>query len=204
MKKLLKPTLLFIGILVAFASLAQERLTQEERKNALDHLKRTTTELQKSLKGLSDNQLNFKPDASTWSVAECLEHIAISESNLMGIVYGGLQGPADPALRSEVAMTDEALLGLITSRQQKVKTREEFEPTSKFGSFEGSWEAFLSKRNENVEFVKASEEDLRNRYFDFPFGKVDLYQVVLFIAGHTARHTDQIKELMARADFPKA
>jgi len=32
---------------------------------------------------------------------------------------------------------------------------------------------------------------------NFPFGKVDAYQVILLMSGHTIRHTDQIKEVIA-------
>ncbi len=204
MKNLLKPTLLLLGMAVAIVSLAQNTLTGEERKKALEHFKKTQTELKKTIKGLSEEQLNFKPDEGTWSVAECVEHIAISEGNIMGIVYGSLESKPDPSLRSSVAMPDDGVLGLITSRAQKVKTREEFEPKNGFGSFDGSMEEFTAKRKANMEFVKNTEEDLRNRYFDFPFGKVDLYQVVLFTSGHTQRHTDQIKELKEHASFPKS
>ena len=49
-----------------------------------------------------------------------------------------------------------------------------------------------------------TEDDLRNRYFDFPFGKADSYQIILFLSGHTKRHTDQIKEVIANEKFPQS
>jgi len=36
-----------------------------------------------------------------------------------------------------------------------------------------------------LKFIKEPKDDLRNRYFDFPFGKLDAYQIVLFMSGHT-------------------
>ena len=183
---------------------SQTPLTKEERSKAIAHLKQTNTELLKTVKGLSEEQLNFKMSDESWSVAECLEHIAISENNIFGIVEMTLQNEPDPSLRSEVKMSDDQVLGIIESREQKVKTRPEFEPTDQFGGFAGSLETFKSKRKSNMKFVKSSQEDLRNRYFDFPFGKVDAYQVVLFLSGHTKRHTDQIKEVMASDGFPES
>ena len=61
-----------------------------------------------------------------------------------------LQTEANPALRSEIAMSDDQLIGLIESREQKVKTRPEFEPTSKYGGFGGSLAEFKAKRKSNM------------------------------------------------------
>ncbi len=200
MKRLLL-SILSIALITNLA-IAQTTLTDEERGKAMDHLKKTNAELLKTVKGLSEEQLNYKMSEDSWSIANCVEHIAISETNIFGIVQMTLQNDPDPSLRSEVKMSDDQILGLIESRTQKVKTREEFEPTGKFGDYKGSLAEFKTKRKENMKYVKSSEDDLRNRYFDFPFGKVDAYQVVLFMSGHTKRHTDQIKEVMASAGFP--
>ena len=48
-----------------------------------------------------------------------------------------------------------------------------------------------------------TEEDLRNHISDSPFGPVDGYQSLLFIAGHMARHTLQIEEVMQAENFPE-
>lgn len=188
--------------LLSSLAFAQTTLSKEERSKAIDHLKSTNAELLKTVKGLSEAQLNYKPTEDSWSIANCVEHIAISENNIFGIVQMTLKNDPDPSLRSEVKMSDDQIIGLIESREQKVKTRPEFEPTDKYDGYDGSLAEFKSKRKENMKFVKSSEDDLRNRYFDFPFGKVDAYQVVLFMSGHTKRHTDQIKEVMASPGFP--
>lgn len=202
MKRFLLSTLSLA--LISTVAFAQTTISKEERSKAIDHLKTTNAELLKTVKGLSEEQLNYKPTSDAWSVAECVEHIAISETNIFGIVQMTLKNDPDPSMRSEVKMSDEQLLGIIESREQKVKTREEFEPTNKFGGYDATLSEFKTKRKSNMKFVKSTEDDLRNRYFDFPFGKVDSYQVVIFMSGHTKRHTDQIKEVMASEGFPKS
>ncbi|MDA0195721.1 MAG: DinB family protein [Bacteroidetes bacterium] len=189
-------------LLVGNNAFAQTQLTKDEKSKALDHLQSSQSELLKTVKGLSEEQLNYKPTPDYWSVAECVEHLAISETNIFGIVQMTLQSDPDPSMRGQVAMDDDGLLGIITSREQKVKTRPEFEPSGKFGSFKETLDEFKSKRKSNMNYVKTSTDDLRNRYFDFPFGKVDVYQVILFMSGHAIRHTDQIKEVMADSGFP--
>lgn len=202
----MKKTTILISCLALFvmntAVVAQTELTKDERSKALDHLKSSQKELLKTVKGLSETQLNYKPTPETWSIAECIEHIAISEKNIFGIVQMTLQNEPDPSKRSEVKMTDDQLVGMISSREQKVKTRPNFEPKENFGSYEGSVNEFKTQRKSNLSFVKSTKDDLRNRYFEFPFGKVDSYQVILFMSGHTTRHTDQIKEVMDNEGFP--
>lgn len=202
----MKPHKLFI-IVLAVAAMSFDKpaaeLTDAERKYAAQLLQETRDAIVKKVSKLSPAQLNFKPDASTWSVAECVEHIAISENNIFGFCQASLQQPADPSKRSEVKMSDEAIVKMIADRSQKRKTQESFEPTGKFGSFEATLAEFKTKRDNNINYVKTTRDDLRNHYNDFPFGKIDAYQTILFMAAHSKRHYDQIVELMADPKFPK-
>ncbi len=195
MKKL---TFLFLTTWV-FSVAAQ---STAERKKAVQHLKQTSQELMVAVKGLNENQLNYKTSEESWSIAECLEHLAISEKNLMGMVQMSLKEEADASKRSDVAMSDDQLLGLITSREQKVKTRKEFEPVNSFGSFKNTLNTFKERRKSNMEFVKTTDVQLRDYYLQFPFGLIDAYQGILFMSGHTTRHTNQIKEIMESEGFP--
>ncbi len=155
------------------------------------------------VEGLSDEQLNYKPSEEAWSIAECVEHLAISENAIFEAVSGAIQVTADASRRTEVAMTDEELLGMITNRSNKIKTSEAFEPSGKFGSYEETLDAFLNKRAENIQYVQTTEDDLRNHYSQFPFGTLDAYQVILFMSGHSERHTQQMEEVMADPGFPQ-
>ncbi|MEQ6168862.1 DinB family protein [Ekhidna sp. MALMAid0563] len=199
MKKVLSISVFTLIILTVCA----QGITDQERKRALSHLKQTNGELANLVKGLSDEQVNYKPGEDQWSIAECLEHIAISEQNLMGMIQNSLQADPNPSKRSEVAMGDDQLLGLITSREQKVKTRKEFEPTNSFGGFTGTLKTFKQRRKSTMKFVKSTDLNLRNYYMQFPFGLIDSYQGVLFLSGHTKRHTDQIKEIMQSESYPQ-
>ncbi len=191
-----------LALVLISSNIFAQKLTKDERNKALDHLKSTQDELMKTVAGLSEEQLNFNPSEEGWSIAQCVEHLAISETSLFGIVQMTLQNDPDPSLRDSVAMSDDQVLAMITSREQKVKTQPDFEPTGKFESYEGSLKEFSAKRESNIAYVKSTKDDLRNRYFDFPFGKVDSYQVILFMSGHTTRHTDQIKEVMTSPEYP--
>jgi hypothetical protein len=178
-------------------------LTDAERKYAASLLQETKDNLIKKVSKLSQDQLNFKPDANSWSVAECVEHIAISENNIFGFCQMAMQQEADPSKRTEVKMSDEAIVKMIADRSSKVKTQESFEPKGKFGTFEATLAEFKTKRDDNIKYVNTTTDDLRNHYNDFPFGKIDTYQTILFMAAHSKRHTDQIDEVIKHAAFPK-
>lgn len=198
----MKKLLLIVAVLTLVSfKIADTSLTAEERKFAIDELSKSKENLLNSIKGLSKEQLNFKSSPTSWSIAECTEHLAISENNLWGALEGCLKQPADPARRGEVKSTDADVLKMITGRTQKVKTSEMFEP--KGATLEESIKDFTAKRDAHIEFVKATKEDLRNRYQVFPFATVDAYQLILFMSGHTMRHTAQIEEVKADANYPK-
>ena len=199
MKKL--TSTMIVLALFAWPGLTQS-LSKTDRSRLVEHFRQTQAELVRSTKGLSEAQIHFRPAKDAWSIAECMEHIAISEKNIFSLVEMALQTEPDPLRRHEVQMSDEQVLGLIISRERKVKTRPEFEPNNNFGDYQGSLIAFKEQRKENLIFVKKTDEDLRNRYCTLPFGTIDAYQTLLFLSGHLHRHTDQIKEIKASANFP--
>lgn len=190
-----------VSIALLYRAQASPPLNKEERKKAIEWLQTSQKELNSTLKGLSNEQLNYKQDESTWSIADVLEHITASEDGLSSAAVGILQRGSQT--KPDKTMSDDMLLSIITSREQKVKTRPDLNPTNRYGGYEETKIAFQKKRAENIAFIKKTDLDMRDAYFQFPFGHADTYQVMLFIAGHTKRHVDQMKEIMAADGFPK-
>ena len=179
-------------------------LTDAERNYALNLLQDSRETLLTKVKGLTPEQLAFKADPSSWSVAQCVEHITITENGLFDRALATLKDPADPSKRSEVKLSDDQVLKMIENRTMKFKAQDAVLPTGQFGDFQTTIKEFVSRRNKHIEYIKTTTDDLRNHYFDFPFGKVDAYQTIIFMAGHSKRHTAQIDEIMQHANFPKA
>jgi hypothetical protein len=200
---MLKATLLSLVFLSLSTSLETTTITESERKYLVDFMIRTKERLLKDVKGLTQAQLNFKPDSTRWSVAECVEHITLTENSNFNRVTEGLKTEADPSKRSQITLTDEGILKRYTDRSNKRKTSETLEPKSRFGSHEAALKDFLTKRNANIEFVKTTKDDLRNRTTTYSFGTIDLYQCLLALTAHSERHTLQLEEVMADPKFPK-
>ncbi len=109
MKKIILP--IVVLALVSFG-LINKGLTEEEREFTEEHLEETQQRLLTVTKGLSEAQLNFKPSPESWSIAECVEHLTISEGMIGGMLTGALKTPADPSKRDSVLISDEKLNGV--------------------------------------------------------------------------------------------
>ena len=200
-------TKLFTFLILSFFSFgllqAQTPMTKEERDYAVKHLKTTASEMTKALKGLSDEQLKFKPNAESWSVEECVKHIMLSEMNIWGgFVDAPMATEPDDSRRSEVKMTDEQVTGMIENRSQKIKTFPPFEPELRPEVLKVTVKEFKNLRGDHVKWTKKTDADLRNRYAEAPFGVIDSYQAIIFMSAHTRRHVMQMKEVMADPNFP--
>ena len=178
-------------------------LTKKEREDAVNYFKETQKAVGDEIKGMSDNQLKWKPADSVWSITDCVEHIALSEKNLFDWAMGTLKTEANPAKRAELKRSDEDVKKTITDRSFRVKTREGFIPTGQFGDAKQTLKVFEERREALIKYIKETKDDLRNHFAESPFGLVDTYQLLLFLSAHTKRHTLQIEELKANPGFPR-
>ena len=185
-------------------TLKDTSLSHKERKSAMSLMKDTKVAALKSVKGLSNAQLNFKAAPDRWSVKECMYHIAISEKNLWDMLEASMKGAANPEKRSDIKMTDEQIIKMMEDRSFKVKTAEPFEPkNTPYKTLDDAVNAFKSRRADHIKYIKTTTEDLRNHVVQMPFGSLDCYQLCLMMASHSNRHTQQIEEVKADPKFPK-
>ena len=194
---------MFLAASISLLALFTDPITEKERKDAVNYFKETQKNLEKELKGLSEAQLNWKPADSVWSVAECVEHIALSEKNIFDWAMGTLKADADPAKRSQLKMDDDGIKKMLTNRSFRVKTREGFIPSGQFGNTEKTLAVFNERREALIKYMKDTKDDLRNHFAEAPIGLLDTYQVLIFLSAHTARHTLQIAEVKTHPSFPK-
>src|SRR5450432_2376587 len=201
----MKKSLLFLSVVVLFGLKPMDKtLTSQEREFATQFMVTTRDTLLMDVKGLTPAQLNFKADSTRWSVAQCVEHIALAEAALTMAYQQGLSSPADPSKRDSVKYTDQQIIHFLTDRSRKFQAPEMLKPIGTFGSFQASLDSFVARRNRNIEFVKTTQADLRDHFVTFPgVGVVDDYQVILFMVSHSKRHTMQLEEVKASPGFPK-
>jgi len=180
-------------------------LTSQEREAAIKQFETTRDNFLKSISGLSEKQWTFKPAPDRWSVAEVAEHITVSESMLGGLVQQKIaQSPAAPEKREQVKGKDELILQKVPDRSHKAQAPEFLRPTGRWASEAELTKAFDDARAANIQYIRTTNDDLRDHFFDHPaFGTLDGYQWLLLISAHSARHTEQIEEVKADPNFPK-
>jgi uncharacterized damage-inducible protein DinB len=193
-----------LSVLSAWAQSAAPTLTPEERESALKSFQTTHDNFLKSISGLSQKQWTFKPAPDRWSVAEVAEHITLSEGLIFSLVQEAMQSPAAPEKRAQVAGKDEMILTRVPDRSHKAQAPEMLKPTGRWPTEADLVKAFEERRAATMEYIKTTNDDLRDHFFDHPvFGTLDAYQWLLLISTHSARHTAQIEEVKADPNFPK-
>jgi len=179
-------------------------LTGKERKFLVNHLKESRAAFLKSVKGLSDAQLEYRAGTDRWTIKECIQHIALSETNLRNFANAQLKQPANPEKRAEIKITDDALVAMMKDRSSKFQAPETFRPEqATWKTAAEAVQAFRDQRADLIRFAKTTTDDMRNHVAQAPFGWVDSYQMLLALSAHTLRHTAQIEEIKSSPGFPK-
>jgi hypothetical protein len=187
------------------AAAVPQDITQTDKDRALAYLESTKKAVVEATKGLSDAQWNFRIAPDRWSIAEVMEHLAAAEDMIRGLIVEKVMvspeiGPRDPA---ELKKIDDGVVAQVPDRSHKLQAPELLKPTNRFGSPADAKEHFLESRATTEQYLKTTP-DLRGHAIDSPMGvKLDGYEWVLLIAGHSERHTKQMLEVKADPNFPK-
>lgn len=201
----MKTLLLFLvlwGPVVAPAAHAQG-LTDVERAQLLEWLTATRKALEGEVRDLSPAQFTHRPTGGGWTVAECLEHLVLVEKNIAFKVREQMLKDLPNAQKNPaVAVAPADLFAQVSLRTQAVKTVETFTPTGQLAGRDAikSW---TDARKDLIDFVKKSKDHLHDWTQPSPVGQLDAVQWLAFLAGHTKRHTEQIRAIKADPKFPK-
>ena len=197
---------LMMGLLMVGTAAKAQDISQADKDRALAYLEKTKNGVIEATKGLSEAQWNFKPAPDRWSIAEVMEHIALAEDMIRGLVQEQIMkspeiAPRDPA---ELKKIDDGVLVQVPDRTHKISAPEQLKPSNHFGTPEAAEEHFIESRATTESYLKDTA-GLRAHAMDSPTGaKMDGYEWILLIAGHSERHTKQILEVKADPKYPKS
>jgi len=198
----MRQMILMIALLAAFNIASAATLTQGERDRAMSSLHATRKQFLDETAGLSDAQWNFKPAPDRWSIAECAEHIVLTEEALFQMVQKVLKSPAVPG--TDLSANDEAVMKMIVDRSRKAQAAESLKPTHRWKTRAELIDHFKKIRDEHIAFIRDTQEDLRAHVSPHPvFHQLDAYQWILLMAGHSERHVAQIREVKADPKYPR-
>src|ERR1700733_5416363 len=104
-------------------------MTSAEREKLLKHLEESRERLLHMAKNLSREELHYRPAADQWTVAECLEHIAMVEARVLGLIQKTLETGPDSSKRSALEGMDDVLIAGTVGRVARYKAPEYVVPT---------------------------------------------------------------------------
>jgi hypothetical protein len=196
-------TFILALVLCAFSAFAGEPMTDAEKSALVAHLEKTSANFQKSIEGVSEAQWHYKAAPDRWSLAECSEHIIAAESFIRGAIGGALKEPAAAELLKD-ARKDAMIETIVLDRSKKFQAPEQLKPTDKkFATPADAIAAFQAERAKTIELAQQSG-DLRSYAAAHPAaGTLDAYSWFIFLSSHTGRHTLQIDEVKADANYPR-
>ena len=167
---------------------------------AMDYVEEKRKELLQSFAGVPAERLGRKPSGGAWSVAEILDHLGIVESGVARLIAKRAGKAREAGLGEE--KSTESVLASFDQHSAKLETMRMQSPAT----VEPRVNADL---NEALEGLKTSRESLRAAAVTadglslaeikhtHPFlGELDLYQWLIFIGQHEARHRKQIERTL--------
>jgi hypothetical protein len=197
--------LMLLAVAMLLTSVVDQTLSPAEREHAVAELESSRKAFLEATSGLSEAQWNFKPAPDRWSIAECAEHIGVTEAYILGLITEqALKGPAEPEKRAQVQGKDTSMMAMAVDRSAKFKAPEPIQPTHRWVGSGEITKNVLENRAHTIAFVNTTREDLRDHFMDHPvFKTLDTYQWILLTSAHMRRHTAQILEVKADPNFPK-
>ncbi len=188
--------------LTAFAVAFPQTLTRSERDYAMSQLHATRKMFLDALQGLTESQWRFKPSPDRWSIAECAEHVLLTEDFIFQRVQQLLKTPAQPD-RKPALEDHQIYLAGVDRSQKRQATEPALQPKGRWASPERLAEEFKKRRDRIIAYVESTQDPLR-AHFDGPGPQaLDAYQWIIRLAAHTERHVVQIEEIKAAPRYPR-
>jgi hypothetical protein len=158
---------------------------------------------------LSTSQLNWRPDATRWSVAQCFEHLFTANRLMVHAAQAALEKPPSSVWQRVPGLP--ALLGRMLIRSQAPEGTRKFSAPAKAqpttSDIPGDvLQRFVHQHHEAVEWLRTvNEHDASRAIMVSPFIKVVTYSVLdgcRLIVAHDRRHFEQARRVMQSAGFP--
>ncbi|MBL8174080.1 MAG: DinB family protein [Bryobacterales bacterium] len=186
---------------VLLAQATDGAMSVEERRWLRSHLESSRDALLAAVDGLTAGQWNFKPDPATWSVANVIEHLILTEGYFQEATKKMLAEPAKPRIATATAEGDRKFAARIADRSRKAKAPEMLVPTNQWPSLQDASAEFAARRRKSLDYVAQTQDPLR-AHSSPGAAPVDVYQYWVLVSAHAMRHTAQIEELKKHPSFP--
>lgn len=184
-------------------------LQQADLPSLLDAVNDIAAEAKATFGNLSPTQLNWKPAADRWSVAQCFDHLLTTNNGYFPVIESVLGGkkntfwermPVLPKLAGKLLIKS-----LDPASTRKLKAPKKFEPAQ--SNISGSVISdFIDQQRRIVERMKATEHlDAEKIIVTSPiaaaitYSLMDAYRIIVV---HEQRHFQQAQRVTKETGFP--
>jgi hypothetical protein len=184
----------------------------EELEDRRRQLEAVNTDARDLIAGLTDAQFNWRPAPDQWSIAECLDHLTVTNRELIRPLGAGIMDARAKGWLGRGPFRHGWLIGkFIRSMEPPVKRRFKapriFKPRSAMPLEEVARE-FFETQGEVLRLInEANGVNLARVKITSPvtsWVKYSLGQAFDLIATHERRHLWQAREVKGHAAFPRA
>lgn len=182
------------------------KMTTEERAQLIRWLKESQAQTIAAVEKLSEAQWNWKAAPEKWSVAECVEHIMLAEGLLWSAAEKALAAAPNPDWATKTKGKTELIENIMVKRLGKAQAPEPIVPGGKLTRAE-LMKKLVEVRAKTLQFAETTQLPLKQYTSEHPFpvfGTLNAYHWVIYIPLHNIRHNQQIAEVLANPNFPKA
>jgi DinB superfamily len=183
----------------------------QELSQLIDELHAVSTDARSSFGQLTAEQLNWKPSADQWSVAQCLDHLIVSNDGYLPIIEKVKRGEYKRSFKERLPVLPRIFGSLVVNvvkpeGQRKLKAGKAFVPSSSEISSE-IVSRFEAQQKEIAEQMRSTDGlNLHKIIVTSPVASFVTYSLLdgyRIIVAHDQRHVAQAKRVMAREGFPK-
>ena len=175
----------------------------------IDAANNVANEARSTFGHLTPSQLNWKPSAERWSVAQCFDHLLTSNKGYLPIIDNVLAGyrrtfwqsmPVLPGLMGKLLIKS-----MDPASTRKVKAPKRFQPAQSEISA-SVINDFVAQQKQIVDKMKSTEHlDLEKIVITSPVAGVVIYSLMdayRLIVVHEQRHFQQAKRVTEEPGFP--
>jgi hypothetical protein len=187
-------------------------VVNEQLETLIQNARTIASDARSSFGGLSAAQLNWKPSAERWSIAQCFDHLIVSNRGYLPIIESVRSGtkkttfwerlPGLPGLAGKLLIKS-----LDPASTRKLKAPKSFEPAQSDISA-SVIDDFVAQQDKVIEGIElTSHLDLEKIVITSPavsvpivtYSLMDAYRIIVV---HEQRHFQQARRVAAEPAFP--
>jgi hypothetical protein len=183
-------------------------LSLADVRTGLDTVARET---QSTFGGFDARQLNWRPGAARWSVAQCFEHLLLANRLMFKAAEDALNDTAPRTIWRRLPVLP-GVLGRMLVRSQAPSTARRFtaspeaQPATSDISADIIQRFVEQHRNAAVRVQALDEQDAARTIMTSPFIRVITYSVLdgwRLVFAHDRRHFEQARRVTLSPEFPR-